>query len=814
MKVLKFGGTSVGSVESIREIQSIIKPILQKDRLVVVVSAMKGVTDKLVNASKKAATGDEGYKSILIEIEKLHLNTVKALIPIKAQSEILSQVKIYSNQIEDICKGIFYIQELTPKSSDLVTSYGEIISSYLIAEFFKQSFTCELIDSRELIKTDDNYGKGNVDFDSSEASIKFRFKDQPPLTVCPGYIASSPKGDVVTLGRGGSDYTAAILAKLLDADELQIWTDVSGMMTADPRMVSQAHPIAGISYEEAMELSHFGAKVIYPPTIQPVLERNIPIRIKNTFAPNDKGTIISKDENNGKDIKGLSSINNIALINLSGSGMVGVPDFSHRLFEALSKENINVILITQASSEHSICVGIAESDVEKAMQSIEKIFAYELQRHQINCVEVEGGLSIIALVGSKMRNQIGVSGQLFNVLAKNGINIKAISQGSTERNISVVIEEKNLRKSLNSLHESFFLSEVKRMNIFVIGVGNVGSALLGQINQQNEFLLNNYNIHLRVVGIANSKKMYFDQSGIDLDQWKTLLASGQSFTPPKFLTAMKDANLRNSIFIDNTASKQISDLYLEILKGSISIVTPNKLACTESYDHYKQLKRHTKKYKAHFYYESNVGAGLPIINTLNDLIKSGDKVNEIEAVLSGSINFIFNHYNGTISFSEIVRKAKTEGYTEPDPREDLSGADVRRKILLLVRESGYPLEFGEIEHEDFIPKECMEANDTEVFFNKLLDNEDHFKKIFKAAHEQSLKLKFVASYKKGKSQSKLVGVSSDHPFYHLEGKDNIVLLKTDRYVDQPLVIKGAGAGKEVTASGIFADVMRIANANE
>lgn len=817
MQVLKFGGTSVASAKNI----SLVKDVIQEKSSVApslaVVSALGGITTQLVNCTTLAAYGDSDYIKELTQIEQKHIKTIQELISLKNQSKTLGKVKILLNELEDICRGVFLIHELTPKTSDKILSFGERLSSTIIADYFNDlgqpSF---LADPREFIVTDSNYGRAEVNFKLSNDKIRAYFKDvKEKLVICPGFIAASKEKEITTLGRGGSDYTAAILAAALDAPELEIWTDVSGMMTADPRLVSSAYVIEEISYEEAMELSHFGAKVIYPPTIQPVLEKNIPIRIKNTFKKDDAGTLISEaSASNGHLIKGLSSIQNIALFNLSGSGMVGIPNFSHRLFRALSTAKVNVVLITQASSEHTICVGIDAKDAVPSQQAIENEFDYELESHKIDPVQIETDLAIIALVGSNMKAKVGVSGQMFSILGQNGISIKAIAQGSSEKNISVVIREKEVKKALNSLHESFFLSEKKRMNLFLIGVGNVGSAFVEQLKKQKSYLSQHHHLDIRVVALANSRKMLFAEEGVSLKNWKEQLdEKGEVMEVNAFLEKMETLNLRNSIFIDNTANPDIADLYKHVLQKSISVVTPNKIACTRSYQNYLELKKTSLQYKSKFLFETNVGAGLPVINTLNDLIKSGDEIIKIEAVLSGSLNFIFNNFSRETKFVDIVRQAQTEGYTEPDPRIDLSGADVKRKILILIRESGLSMEMEDIPSQAFIPEDCMNAPSVDKFFDELIKYEDEFQKLITKAEKTETKIKYVASFNKGKAETGLRFVEKSHPFYNLEGKDNIVLFTTRRYPEQPLVIKGAGAGAEVTASGIFADVMRIANTN-
>lgn len=812
MLVVKFGGTSVASAKNISLVKNII--VAKKQPLVAIVSAFGGITNLLIECSELAASGDENYLKQLKQIETRHIKTVQELISVKGQGKTLSKVKMLLNDLEDIFRGVYLIRELSLKTQDRILSFGETLSSIIINDYFNDSgLNSSWADAKQFIKTDSNYGRANVDFKKTSEEVKGYFKEKVDCWVCPGFVASNKNDETTTLGRGGSDYTAAILASILKSKELEIWTDVSGMMTADPRLVSAAYAIKEISYEEAMELSHFGAKVIYPPTIQPVLEANIPIHIKNTFKPDDYGTVISNNGNgNGNIIKGLSCIQNIALINLSGSGMVGIPNFSHRLFKALSSAKVNIILITQASSEHSICVGIDERDCEVAKEAVEEEFEFELSIHKIDALEIEKQLSIVALVGSKMKEQVGVSGNMFSTLSQNGVNIKAIAQGSSEKNISVVIKANEVRKALNSLHESFFLSDRKRINLFMIGIGNVGGTLVEQISKQKSYLLKHHHIDVKIVALANSKKMLFDEDGINLKSWKDdLLESGDKMTLNGFIQQAIDLNLRNSIFIDNTANENVASIYNELLKESISVVTPNKIACTQSIEKYKELKQTALRYRAKFLFETNVGAGLPVINTLNDLIKSGDEIHKIEAVLSGSLNFIFNNFNENTRFVDVVKEAMKQGFTEPDPRIDLSGVDVMRKILILIRESGLEMELSDIKGLPFIPKACMDAPSVDAFLASVEAHEEEFQKLYKKAADENKKIKYVATFNKGKAEGGLRFVSPDHPFYNLEGKDNIVLFTTKRYPEQPLVIKGAGAGAEVTAMGIFADIMRIAN---
>jgi len=629
----------------------------------------------------------------------------------------------------------------------------------------------------------------------------------------PGFIAQSEDGHTTTLGRGGSDYTAAIIAAALEVPSLEIWTDVNGIYTANPKIVKQAEPIPYITFEEAMELSHFGAKVLYAPTIQPILNKDITLHIKNTFEPEAHGSIVSKvpEVKSENPIRGISNVDDITLITLEGTGMVGVAGFSKRLFEVISKENVNVIFITQASSEHSICLGIADSEAKKAEAAINSEFGFEIQQGKIYPAIIENGLSIIAVVGENMKNYQGLSGRMFSSLGKNNINIRAIAQGASERNISAVIDSRDVKKALNTLHETFFEDATVQLNLFVMGVGNVGEKFLDQIQSQYSYLKEHLRINVRIAGLANSRKMYFDEEGMDLANWKELLAQGETSDADAFFKRIKDLNLRNSIFVDNTANHDVADTYARFLKNSIAVVTCNKVACSSEYSNYKHLKTLSRQYNAPFLFETNVGAGLPIIDTLKNLVASGDRIHKIQAVLSGSLNFIFNNFDEEHTFHDVVKQAMAEGYTEPDPKIDLSGVDVKRKLVILIRESGYEMEIDEIETRSFLPDECMATTTNEEFLQSLIDHASHFDNLYKQAKAQYSKLKVVASFKGGKANVSLQFIPQSHPFYNLEGKDNIVLFHTERYADQPLIIKGAGAGAAVTASGIFADVIRIGN---
>nr|WP_315164572.1 bifunctional aspartate kinase/homoserine dehydrogenase I [uncultured Flavobacterium sp.] len=814
MKVLKFGGTSVANAENIKLVLDIVINKSKEDKLVVVVSALSKVTDLLQLASIKAASNDESFKDIVAEIEKKHLDTLKELIPVSEQSGLLSHLKRIVNHLETLLDGCFLLGELSPRTSDTILSFGELLSSYIIAEALKQKEkNIGYADSRELIKTNNNFGKAAVNFEISNQLISdFFASNNNQVVIMPGFIASSLDGINTTLGRGGSDYTAAIIAAALNASDLEIWTDVNGMFTANPKIVKQAQPIATISYQEAMELSHFGAKVLYPPTIQPVLRKNIPILIKNTFEPEAEGTYISNEiTSQTNPVKGISHIDNISLLTLEGPGMIGVSGSSKRLFEVLSNESINVIFITQASSEHSICIGIQNSDAETAETAINKAFEIEIAQNKIDPCIVEKNLCIIALVGENMKNHQGLSGRMFSTLGKNNVNIRAIAQGASERNISAVINERDVKKALNTLHENFFEENTKQLNLFVMGVGNVGEKFIEQIHQQKKFLKENLKINLRGIALSNSRKMHFDEDGISLKDWQIALENGEPADKDGFIANVKALNLRNSIFVDITANESVSKTYEQYLKQNVAVVTCNKIACSSAYDNYKNLKNLSRQYNALFLFETNVGAGLPIIDTVKNLIASGDKVNKIQAVLSGSLNFIFNNFDDKNSFHDVVKEAGVQGFTEPDPKIDLSGIDVARKILILIRESGYKMDIDAIANESFMPAECLETTSNEAFFESLNKHAAHFNALYQEAVSKDSRLKYVAQFENGKASVGLQFIPKDHPFYNLEGKDNIVLFYTDRYVDQPLLIKGAGAGAAVTASGIFADVIRIGN---
>jgi len=741
-----------------------------------------------------------------------HLDTVRDLLPIQQQSATLSQVKQKFNELEAISDGVFLLGELSERTKDKMVSYGEILSSLMIAAKIKSCADSTLwVDSRLLIRTNSNHGNAIIENAITTENVTGFFNSNAAnIYVAPGFIASDAHNNTTTLGRGGSDYTGAIYAAALEATVLEIWTDVSGMMTADPRLVNNARPIHRISYQEAMELSHFGAKIIYPPTIQPVMKQNIPVWIKNTFAPDEYGTLIENSSAHTDNIiRGISSINKISLLSLEGSGMVGIPGFSKRLFEALANEAVNVILITQSSSEHSICVGINEAETAKAKRAIDHAFSFEIQSGKVEPLKVEKGLSIVALVGEQMKSHPGISGKMFGVLGRNGINVRAIAQGSSEKNISAVLSASDVQKAINVLHEEFFETTYKQLNLFIAGTGNVGGKLLAQIQKQYQYLQDNLRLQIRVVGLANSKNNLINEEGIDLSIWKDQLSEASNGSIHDFVELIRKLNLRNSVFVDVTANSDVASVYTKLLGKSISVVACNKIACSSSYASYQNLKSLAREFNALFLYETNVGAGLPVIGTLNDLLRSGDQVTKIQAVLSGTLNFVFNNYDGTKPFAQVVRQAQDEGYTEPDPRLDLGGTDVMRKIMILAREAGQKLEMEDISNEYFLPAACFEGSVAD-FYTEMEKQEAHFKAIYEAAAAKNCKLKFVATYKNGKASVGLQHIPANSDFYHLYGKDNLVLFFTERYPEQPLVIKGAGAGAEVTASGVFADIIRVA----
>lgn len=812
MNILKFGGSSVASSENIKLVAKIVQEQIKADNTISVFSAFGGVTNELLQMAELAANEDPAYKDLLEKNEKRHLNTAKELIPVKDQSGILSRIKNEFNHLETLYEGVFLLNELSDRTRHVISGFGEMLSSLIIAEYFKSLGEDVLfVDTRDLIVCRNTNEKIQVNYEKTYRNIQeFFSQNKAGLFVAPGFIARNEQGVPSTLGRGGSDFTAAIFAGALDLQTLFVYTDVDGMYTANPSIVPQAYALKNISYEEAMELSHFGAKVLYPPTLQPLLEKQIKINIKNTFRPQDTGTLISKgNKENFRWVTGITHVDSVKLINIEGSGMVGVPGFSKRCFEALFHENINVVLITQASSEHSICIAVKGDEAWAAKEALNEAFDIEIKSGRIKTIEVEDNVAIVALVGDRMKSHHGLSGKMFSALGNNNINIRAIAQGSSERNISAVIAKKDVTKALNVLHEQFFEVPSKELNLFITGVGNVGSKLLTQLKNQEQYLLEKLRLKVRILGLSNSRKMVFNENGLDLENWKQLLDNGEKGDKNAFFERVKDLNLRNSIFVDNTASPEISSQYDEYLAHSISVVTCNKIACSQGYTGYSKLQDLSREYGASFLYETNVGAGLPIIDTLKNLVASGDRVTKIQAVLSGSLNFVFNNYDASEPFYKVVEKAMKEGYTEPDPKIDLSGVDVARKILILSRESGLKMELEDISNQSFLSKESLNTNTNEEFFKVLKKDEPKFKEIYENAAKNNAQLKYVAQLEDGVASVGLQEVGPEHPFYNLSGSDNIVLFFTDRYSQQPLIVKGAGAGADVTASGIFADIIRI-----
>ena len=808
MKVLKFGGTSVGSAENIRKVKQIVES--QNDDVIVVVSALGGITDKILNASRMAVLGTEYFNTEIATIKERHEEVVNQLFEGEKREQVQEAVTLLLDELEKVIIGVSMIGELTPKTLDKIGGFGERLSSLIISEFLEDACWA---DSSKLIKTDNSFGKAQVDFNQTNENIKKAFKDFSGICITPGFVSSNNDEEFTTLGRGGSDYTASIYAAALNAKVLEIWTDVDGFMTADPRVIRKAYTIKSLSYSEAMELSHFGAKVIYPPTILPVYQKSIPIQIKNTVKPEADGTLITGSQFSGKDlpIKGISSISNISLVTVQGLGMVGVTGISMRLFGALAKEEVNVILISQASSENSISFAIDSSKSSVAEKAVNIEFEREIEREQISQVVIEDGLSIVAIVGENMKHTTGIAGKLFNTIGKNGINVVAIAQGASELNISWVIKDSDLRKTLNVIHESFFLSENAELNVFLLGIGLVGGNLLKQIKQQQAKLLKEKHLKLKLTGVANSKKMLLDRDGIDIRTFRDKMETeGQQSGLEAFKQAVIDMNVFNSVFVDCTANNAAADLYEGLLNANVSIVTANKVAASSSFDNYFKLKKIAKQKGVKFLFETNVGAGLPIINTLNDLVNAGDKILKIEAVLSGTLNYVFNTISSEIPFSKTIQMAKEEGYSEPDPRVDLSGIDVVRKLLILVRESGYKIEKEDVTINTFIPEKYFEG-EFDHFWSGISELDDDFEVRRKVLEDENKCWRFVARYENGEAEVGLQEIERGHPFFDLQGSNNLVMFTTERYHEFPMIIKGYGAGAEVTAAGVFADIIRVSN---
>lgn len=812
MNILKFGGTSVGSVESISALIEILKPLQGDENPIVVLSAMGGVTNALLDMAENARNLRD-YGDALKLVEEKHFKVIRTLLPAGAQNPVLTKLKIYFNELEDILQSVYNLRELSAQTRDLILSYGERCSTVMISHIAKRQFPDALyVDGAELIKTDSNFGQAKVNTYMTEMLINdFYEANNNKMLFVTGFISSNDEGRVTTLGRGGSDYTAAIWGAALNASEIQIWTDVDGMLTADPRIVKKAFSLPELSYTEAMELSYFGAKVIYPPTMIPAFLKKIPIVIKNTFNTAFAGTYIKHGVSpSNLPIKGISSIDEISVLNLSGSGMVGKAGFSGRLFSMLSREQVNVVLITQSSSEHSITFAVKPADSLKALSLINKEFELELQARKLEYPEVENGLSVVAIVGENMKRTPGMSGKLFSALGRNGVNVRAIAQGSSEYNISVIISKTDLSKAVNAIHDAFYADLKKTLHIFCLGTGNIGKTLFKQLQDQMPFLADNNDLQVKVMGVSNTRKMYLDPRGIDLNTWEEDLNSQETKASlPDFIRRMKAMNLPNCVFVDNTASHNPVEFYLDILQSSISVVTCNKLGNSADYEQYAAFKKAARTYGVDFFYETNVGAGLPIIRTLKDLMLSGDKVGSIEAILSGTISYIFNNYKDGVLFHEVVKEAQEKGYTEPDPRDDLNGKDFMRKMLILARDAGYALEEKDIELENMLPPSCMAAESVADFYKELKNNSAYFENLKNQATKENKVLRYIGKLEGGKVSINLQMVDEDHPFYTLSGSDNIISFTTNRYKDRPLVVKGPGAGAEVTAAGVFADIINV-----
>ena len=810
MKVLKFGGTSVGSVKSILSLKQIVENKAKKQPVVIVVSALGGITDKLIATSKLAVAGDEEWKTEFDAMVDRHHKMIDTIITdTKAREDLFIKVDALLDQLRSIYFGVFLIHDLSEKTSDAIVSYGERLSSLIVSTLVKGS---KWYDSREFIKTVDKNGKHVLDAELTTELVTKTFSDLPRISLVPGFISSDRDSKEITnLGRGGSDYTAAIIAAALNAEVLEIWTDVDGFMTADPKVIKTAYTINELSYIEAMELCNFGAKVIYPPTIYPVCVKNIPIRVKNTFNPESDGTIIKqKIENNLKPIKGISSISGTTLITVTGLSMVGVIGVNRRIFTALAQQGISVFLVSQASSENSTSIGVRDQDAEKAVNVLDNEFAKEIETGAMFPMHAESGLATIAIVGENMKHTPGIAGKLFGTLGRSGISVIACAQGASETNISFVIDGKYLRKSLNVLHDSFFLSEYKVLNLFICGVGTVGSKLIEQIRSQYEELKEHSRLKLNVVGIASSHNAIFCREGLDLDNYREQLQASEPSSPEKLRDTILSMNIFNSVFVDCTASKDVALLYQSFLEHNVSVIAANKIAASSKYEDYLKLKTTAMMRGVKFRFETNVGAGLPIIGTINDLCNSGDKILRIEAVLSGTLNFIFNAISAEVPFSETVRLAKEQGYSEPDPRIDLSGTDVVRKLVILAREAGYRVEQEDVEKHLFVPEEYFQGS-LEDFWKNLPALDADFEARRKELEAEGKRWRFVATMDGGKVNVALKAVDRNHPFYNLEGSNNIVLLTTERYKEYPMQIQGYGAGASVTAAGVFANIMSIAN---
>ena len=810
MKVLKFGGSSVGSVNSILSVKKIVEAV--EEPVIVVVSALGGITDKLISTSQMAANGDSAYEKEYRDIVNRHIEMVYTVIPAgEARSLLLDQVNELLSELKDIFQGIYLIRDLSSKTSSAIVSYGERLSSIIVANLIEGAVW---YDARSFIKTEKKHARHILDSDLTNELVREAFKELPNVSVVPGFISTDKNsGEVTNLGRGGSDYTASIIAAALEAEVLEIWTDVDGFMTADPRVISNAYVINELSYIEAMELCNFGAKVIYPPTIYPACHSNIPIRVRNTFNPEAPGTIIKQNVSRAasKPIQGISSIDQASLITVTGLGMVGVIGVNYRIFKALAQGGISVFMVAQASSENSTSIGVRTQDADLACEVLNGEFAKEIEMGEISPVCAENDLATIAIVGENMKHTPGIAGKLFGTLGRNGISVKACAQGASETNISFVVEAKSLRKTLNVIHDSFFLSEYQVLNLFICGTGTVGDSLLQQLASQQQKLMQERGLKLNVVGIANGHQALFDRDGLDLTNYRALLdEKGTESSPEIIRNEVIGMNIFNSVFVDCTANAEVASLYKDLLNNNVSVIAANKIAASSSYADYTELKQIARNRGVKYLFETNVGAGLPIIKTINDLIASGDKILKIEAVVSGTLNFIFNKISADVPFSQTIRMAKEEGYSEPDPRIDLSGKDVIRKLVILAREAGYVLEQEDVAKNLFVPDEFFEGS-LDDFWKNIPSLDADFEARRKVLEAENKHWKFVAKLEDGKGSVSLQEVSRSHPFYGLEGSNNIVLLTTERYKEYPMMIQGYGAGASVTAAGVFADIISVAN---
>lgn len=811
MKVMKFGGTSVGSVNSILNLKAIVEAAAKEERVIVVVSALGGITDRLIKTADMAVKGDEEFNKEFQGIVTRHHDLINAIIPCEEKrSALLQEVDVLLNELNNIYQGLALINNITPKSEATIVSYGERISSRIVTALIDGAVR---YNARKFIKTETKHNKYILADEVTDRLIHEHFGGSSDrVIVVPGFIAQDKESEEITnLGRGGSDYTAAIIAATLNAGCLEIWTDVDGFMTADPRVINNAYTIRHLSYVEATELCNFGAKVVYPPTIYPVFKANIPIKIKNTFNPDGAGTVIdAHSEDEGRLIKGISSINDTDLLTVQGLGMVGVVGVNQRIFRALANADISVFLVAQASSENSTSLGLRHADSEKACEVLNSEFSKEISMGLMENVRATSNLSTVAIVGENMRHNAGIIGKLFQTLGRNGINVISCAQGGQETNISFVIDSALLRKTLNVIHDSFFLSEYKVLNLFICGIGTVGSSLIEQISSQQEKLKKEHGLKLNIVGIANSRHAIFDREGLDLTNYRTVLNAGRESNLQNLRDEIIHMNIFNPVFVDCTANGEVASLYADMLSHNISVVAANKIAASSDYANYNNLKHIARQRNIKFLFETNVGAGLPVINTINDLINSGDRILKIEAVLSGTLNFIFNVLGRDIPLSEAVRLAQEKGYSEPDPRIDLSGKDVVRKLVILAREAGYAIEQDDVETNLFIPQELFDGS-LENFWAKLPQLDAQFESDRRQLVAEKRHWRFIARYENGKGSVSLSKVDERHPFYHLEGSNNIILLTTERYKEYPMLIQGYGAGASVTAAGVFADIMRIAN---